>query len=102
VYDVVWTSEELHEEVTDIRLGDTNLNNRTEIIAAAIKGYLYAYEWLPTVSEIVSPLSSLPQAGGLLASGPERLQSLPIAIGGEVEREQNLEAYSIDLRRIEA
>ncbi|MFW9798704.1 MAG: FG-GAP repeat domain-containing protein, partial [Candidatus Thorarchaeota archaeon] len=51
IYDAVWTSGELHEEITDIRLGDTNLNNRTEIIATAAKGYLYDFEWLPTASE---------------------------------------------------
>ena len=46
IYDAVWMSPVLHEEITAIRLGDTNLNNRTEIIATAAKGYLYDFEWL--------------------------------------------------------
>jgi tripartite motif-containing protein 71 len=52
VYDNIWNSGELHEEISDIRLGDSNLNNRTEIIATAIKGYLYSYEWVANSSAI--------------------------------------------------
>jgi hypothetical protein len=59
-YDLVWTSGELHEEISDIRLGDSNANNRTEIIATAIKGYLYSYEWVVNSSAIgLSPLYNL-------------------------------------------
>ena len=42
----------LHELVTDIQLGDSNVNNRTEIIATALKGYLYAFEWISNSSGI--------------------------------------------------
>ncbi|MFW9955508.1 MAG: hypothetical protein ACFFD3_13215 [Candidatus Thorarchaeota archaeon] len=60
IYDLVWTSGELHEEITDIRLGDSNVNGRQEIIATALKGYLYAYEWIVNSSSIpVSPAFGL-------------------------------------------
>ncbi|MGY5852604.1 MAG: VCBS repeat-containing protein, partial [Candidatus Thorarchaeota archaeon] len=52
MYDAVWSSGELHELVTDIQLGDSNVNNRTEIIATALKGYLYAFEWISNSSGI--------------------------------------------------
>ena len=86
IYDAVWTSGELAEEITDIRLGDINLNNRTEIIATAAKGYLYDFEWVPMASEtegmpfllssaeegpsaelesVVSPLMTAPDWGGM-------------------------------------
>ena len=54
VYDQVWNSGELAEQITDIRLGDSNRNNRMEIIATAIKGYVYAYEWVVNSSAIAT------------------------------------------------
>ncbi|MBD3405311.1 MAG: hypothetical protein GF411_04130 [Candidatus Lokiarchaeota archaeon] len=50
-YDEVWNSGPLHEEITDIRIGDSNQNNRLEIIAVALKGYLYSFEWRPNATE---------------------------------------------------
>ncbi len=52
MYDPVWTSGELHERISDIKLGDSNVNGRTEIIATALKGYLYAYEWIANSSAV--------------------------------------------------
>ncbi len=46
IYDAVWNSGELHEEITDVRIGDSNINGRMEVIATALKGYLYSFEWL--------------------------------------------------------
>ncbi|MFW9920195.1 MAG: FG-GAP-like repeat-containing protein [Candidatus Thorarchaeota archaeon] len=54
VYDAVWNSGELAEEISDIRLGDSNRNGRMEIIATALKGYLYAYEWVVNSSAIAT------------------------------------------------
>ncbi|MBN2230199.1 MAG: VCBS repeat-containing protein [Candidatus Thorarchaeota archaeon] len=54
IYDQVWNSGKLAEQVTDIRLGDSNRNNRMEIIATAIKGYVYAYEWVVNSSAIAT------------------------------------------------
>ncbi|MHA2424110.1 MAG: 6-bladed beta-propeller [Candidatus Thorarchaeota archaeon] len=51
IYDQVWTSGELHDYITDICLGDSNRNNRTEIIATAVQGYLYAFEWVANSSD---------------------------------------------------
>ncbi len=52
MYDPVWTSGELHHFISDICLGDSNVNNRTEIIATAMQGYLYAFEWTVNSSGI--------------------------------------------------
>jgi hypothetical protein len=80
IYDAVWMSPILAEEITAIRLGDTNLNNRTEIIATAAKGYLYDFEWL---SLSLEPNGGLP----LLASSQD---SLPVL--GENDSQASLTA----------
>lgn len=60
-YDQVWNSGPLHEEITDIRIGDSNLNERLEIIAVALKGYLYSFEWRPNATETGSSALSFSQ-----------------------------------------
>ena len=81
IYDNVWNSGELHEEITDIRLGDSNVNNRTEIIATARKGYLYAYEWVVNSSAIgLSPdvfLAST-SSDSYIDSGPTHSSSIAV------------------------
>ncbi|MFW9849914.1 MAG: FG-GAP repeat domain-containing protein, partial [Candidatus Thorarchaeota archaeon] len=66
MYDQVWTSGEMHEAITDIRLGDSNRNGRMEIIATAIQGYLYAFEWVVNSSAI--PVTPSPALAFNLAS----------------------------------
>jgi hypothetical protein len=43
-YDEVWKSYELHEDVTDIAIGNTNNDEQLEIFVTAQKGYLYTFE----------------------------------------------------------
>ncbi len=69
IYDVVWTSGEMHENITDIRIGDSNLNDRKEILATALKGYLYAFEWIVNSSAIAtSPAFSMASGTGAIVN----------------------------------
>jgi hypothetical protein len=80
-YNEVWNSVELHEEVTDLRLGDSNVNNRTEIIITALKGYLYAYEWVANSSAIgLSPVFGMASITSNSVIESESSQNMFIAV----------------------
>ncbi|MHA1907468.1 MAG: FG-GAP-like repeat-containing protein [Candidatus Thorarchaeota archaeon] len=89
VYDNVWSSGELHEEISDIRLGDSNVNERMEIIATAKKGYLYAFEWIVNSSSIAT--SPDPCLAEDIASVSEQIQQPVMAI---------LDGYHRNLERL--
>jgi hypothetical protein len=97
-YSAVWTSGELHEVITDIRLGDSNSNNRTEIIATAQKGYLYAYEWVANSSAIATG-TVFYMASTLSDTGVESESSYNIVMAFLDDIHMNLERYLQDTTR---
>ena len=76
IYDEVWNSGELAEDITDIRIGDSNRNGRLEIIATALKGYLYDFEWSAnTTSEAPAPFLLSTGLDSVLADSNNGLSS---------------------------
>jgi DNA-binding beta-propeller fold protein YncE len=51
-YILAWNSSELASEVTDITLGDSNANDRWELIGTTAGGYVFGFEWVPNVTEL--------------------------------------------------
>ncbi|MBD3160258.1 MAG: hypothetical protein GF309_15880 [Candidatus Lokiarchaeota archaeon] len=84
-YDRVWNSTTLGNTVTDIVIGDTNRNNRLEILATAAEGYLYSFEWSANLTvqaaEPASLLISLESSSvcrlGLLQRAHQKWQTIP-------------------------
>ncbi len=50
VYDIVWSSAELPDVVTDIVICDTDGDTLLELLCTAAGGHLYSYEWVENVT----------------------------------------------------
>ena len=50
MYDVVWSSSGLPDEVTDVTVGDSDGDKLLELLFTAAGGYVYSYEWVQNVT----------------------------------------------------